>query len=144
MVQRVIGAEQHMNTNLLTGSFVGGGNKREKGKVIQIKVWEQVYSHRKDFISERLCPLLYTVIKFLCFYSNFKARSRKMLDPSNSFLDRILQPPCILQTNNEDCIVWCPLIHQKKALGLHTLLSTLLKKIQQFWDCSAFHPSAYC
>lgn len=38
MVQRVIGAKQHMNTNLLTGSFVGGGNKREKGKVIQIKV----------------------------------------------------------------------------------------------------------
>lgn len=43
MVQIVFGAEQHMNTNLLTGSFVEDGNKRQKGKLIQIKV-EKFYS----------------------------------------------------------------------------------------------------
>ena len=34
-----------MNTNLLTGSFVGGRNKREKGKVIQIKA-EKRFIHK--------------------------------------------------------------------------------------------------
>lgn len=38
MVQVVFGTEQRMNTNLLTGSSVGGGNRREKGKIIQVKV----------------------------------------------------------------------------------------------------------
>lgn len=34
----VSGTEQHANTNIRVGSFVGTGDKRREGKVIKIKV----------------------------------------------------------------------------------------------------------
>lgn len=54
MVQIVFRAEQHMNTNLLTRSFLGGGNKREKGKVIHIKV-ENRFIHTERILALRGC-----------------------------------------------------------------------------------------
>lgn len=75
MVQILFGAERHMNTNLLTGSSVGGGNRREKGGwKNQIKV-ENRFIHIERIWVLRGCVSMYTVIKFLCFYSNSKAGS---------------------------------------------------------------------
>lgn len=63
-----------MSTNLLTGSSVGGRNKKEKGEVIQIKV-ENRFIHTERISVLRSCVSLYMAIKFLRFYSNSKARS---------------------------------------------------------------------
>lgn len=73
MVQILFGAEQHMNTNLLTGSSVGGGNRRQKGGE-SIKV-ENMFIHIERICVLRGCVSMHTVIKLSRFYSNSKAGS---------------------------------------------------------------------
>lgn len=129
------GAEESMNTNLQTGPFVGGGTKRKRDKVIQIKI-ENWFSNTQRISVLTGCFSLYTLNPYILTATLKQDLYRKMPSP-------ILQPPWILQTNKK-VVLSDILTHLKKALALHTLLSNLLEKIQQFWGCSAFHPSVYC
>lgn len=112
-----------MNINLQTGPFVGGGTKRKRDRVIKIKIGNR-FSNTQRISVLRGCFSLYTLNSYILTETLKQDLYRKMPDS-------ILQPPWILQTNKK-AVLSDVLTYLKKALALHTLLSTLLEKIQQF------------
>lgn len=62
---KIVFAELHMNTNLLTGSFVGDGNKRKKGKVTHMKVKNR-FIPTEEIPVLRGCVSLY-ILSLNCF-----------------------------------------------------------------------------
>lgn len=51
------GVEQPMNINLQTGPFVGGGTKRKRDKVIQIKIENRFRNAQRNSVLRSCFPL---------------------------------------------------------------------------------------
>lgn len=74
---------------------MGGGTKRKKGKVIQVKTENRFSNTQRISVPERLFLPLYMFIKFLYLLATLKQDLyRRMPDP-------ILQPSWILKTNKK-------------------------------------------
>lgn len=73
MVQIVFESEQHMNTNLLTASFVGDGNKRKKGKVTHVKVKNRFIPTEMILVLRGCVSLYIWPLNSSVFYRNSKA-----------------------------------------------------------------------